>query len=284
VQLLGLLAGAGVLVPVLIIVGIALAVLVFGLPAFIGAFISPLRTLGIVLVLAAIAWLFFARDFRTAGIIGSVGLLLLLGSNMGLLAVVSPGISAPDEVYAADASTMVFRGQFTAAVPLSRAGDYWQFPLSYGGELAQPMRDACCGAGGPQTAVQIDYIGGFADGLHKEYTIPNDGRNLYYYDAPVPPTGYVKFSQSGGAGNWCPTSYSYVVNFAPIVPVEAGSIVKYEMRFPCRTPHGIAEPDRSGSFGEVVRTVSPSEVPQIVIDRTAGLWQTFWLWLRGVFA
>ena len=89
VPLIGLLATAGVLVPVLIIVGIALAVLIFGLPAFIGALISPLRTLGIILVLVAIGWLFFARDFPTAGIIGAVGLLLLLGTSAGLLVIVS---------------------------------------------------------------------------------------------------------------------------------------------------------------------------------------------------
>jgi len=85
-SLLGLLSSAGVLVPVLIIVGIALAVLIFGLPAFIGLLISPLRMIGILLLILAGAWLFVSKDFKTSGIIGAVGLLILLSGQFGLFA------------------------------------------------------------------------------------------------------------------------------------------------------------------------------------------------------
>ena len=276
VQLLGLLAGAGILVPVLIIVGIALAVLLFGLPAFIGALISPLRTLGIVLVLVGIGWLFFAKDFPTAGIIGAVGLLLLLGSSAGLLSVFSPDISAPDEVLVQDASTILFRGSFRTSATMGGQGDYLQFPLGYGGELEAQMLAACCGRGGPGVrTMRTQYIGGPLDGLTRSDALGLDGRNLWQYEAPRPPAGFVRFFDFSGSGNRCPTRYYYEVNYAPIVPVEAGSIMEYELALSCERPHGIAP------------AAMPAEQDQaelVQVFQADSLWRRFIGWLRGVFA
>lgn len=279
VPLLSLLAASGMLIPVLLIIGVALAAVVFGVPAFIGLLISPLKMAGILLLILAGAWLLISRDFQTAAIIGAVGILILLAANAGLLAVSGPGTLSPDVVEAAGPRTVVMRGGFDIPQDMDRQGDYLQFPLIYRGEFAQKMRDACCGRGGPAgRTMHITYEGGFLNGVSRQTDLGLDARLLWLNDAPMPPAGYVRFFDSSGSGNRCPTDYAYEVFYAPVPPLLEGSRATYQLRLECSSPHGL--PEGPGASVEVTEQVSIRNQA----DKAANLIARFLEWLRVIFA